>query len=96
MFNKCYDLSSGGRDEYLTLREICNQFTHAYHFQPISNQKGDIKKLFFISDRDVNKYLYSLNINYFLKEVLKIIDKDSKEITIIFDKTKNKYITTCK
>jgi len=96
MFDKCYDLASGGNNEYLLLREICNQFTHANHFQPICNQKGNIKNLFFVSDRDVNKYLYSLNIKYFLKEILKIIDKDSKEIIITFDKATDKYVTVCK
>lgn len=96
IFDDYYEISSRGEEVNLEIREVCNQFTHSYFFQPCPNSRGCLKILFFVSDRDKNKYLYSLDIKYFLGRILQIIDKDSKEMHIIFDEKENDYNIICK
>jgi len=63
MFADYYELDSGTELVKKSLREICNQFTHAYFFNPVPNSEGRIKDIFFVSDRDREKCLYSFKMS---------------------------------
>lgn len=77
---------------YLDLREICNQFIHSYFFQPLTNSKGFLSDLFFVSEHDRNECLYSLEIKNFLDHISIIVDKYPKLVSHTYDKTKDEYI----
>lgn len=95
MFEDYYDLSNNYKFK-LSFREVCNQFTHAEVFQPVSNNRGYVRYLFFVSDRDKNKHLYRISILYFLNEIEKIIDLYPKSILTQFDHKSNKYLIIVK
>lgn len=94
LFEDYYDLNLKGAVVSLELREVCNQFTHAYFFEPIPNAKGCIGTIFFVSDRYKNKCIYSLNIKSFLNQIFKIVDEFPTATHFVFDKAKKEFVIT--
>lgn len=90
-FEDYYDLASNSADS-LTLRKICNQFIHSYWFQPIGNSKGYIRTVFFVSNDLKEKYLFSINLKYFLSQLEKHIEKYPRSISYTYDAKKGEYI----
>jgi len=95
LFDDYYFLDNKS-SEFITLRYLCGQFVHAYFFQPIPDKKGNIKKLFFVSNSAKEDGIYSLSITLLLKNILKICDKYPDSIDYHFDEEKEGYAVNCK
>jgi len=85
-----YDLQSA-KKHFLVLREVCNQFIHAYFFQPLVNSRKKIGVIHFVSDRQKNNTLYSVNIKYLLRKISSIIDKYPRMTSITYNKETRRY-----
>lgn len=66
----------------ITLRNICNQFIHTFYFQLLVNSRGKIWVIEFVSKDYKDKYIYRIKLSYFLEQVLSIVDKEMKAMTI--------------
>lgn len=72
----------------LKIREVCNQIIHSYIFQSTGNSRRAFTHILFVSDRDQDEGLYSLDLKSFLKKVSKIVNTQVTKISAEYDKKK--------
>ena len=96
LFDDYYNLEKKAEKRKETLKKICNQFIHAYFFHPVGSSKSNLEEIFFVSDWDKEKYLYSVNIKYLLRQIKKVIDEYSDSIQHTYNQKKNKWETVLK
>jgi len=60
--DRCYDLTTSRHDSR-TIRFICNMFIHSFVFAPIVGEHGGLDGLFFTSDREKDRKLFSIDID---------------------------------
>jgi len=65
-------------------------------FQPVWNSRNNLGTILFVSDRDKEKHLYSINIKYLLRQIRRNIDKYPCSTSHIYNVKKGIYETTVK
>ncbi len=91
-FETMYDFKNP-QSENLKLKDILNQFIHAYFFQAFSTRKGNLRYVYVTSDKAKNKFLYVVNIQTFLKFIEKISVQEVTRSETHFDPKSGEFIT---
>ncbi len=92
-FDDYYDLSSQKKIK-MELRFLCNQFIHARFFQPVGNSNGFMRVVYFVSDHDQQKCVYSITIKSLLAKTRTIVDLYPKKMNVVYSESEGRDIVT--
>ena len=92
-FDDYYDLSSQKKIK-MELRFLCNQFIHARFFQPVGNSNRFVRVVYFVSDRDQQKCVYSVTIKSLLARIRTIINLYPKKINVVYSESAGRDLVT--
>lgn len=92
-FDDYYDLERN-KNIKIELRFLCNQFIHARFFQPVGNRNGFVRVVYFVSDRDQQKYIYSINVKSLLARIRTIVDLYPKKVNVSYSESTGRDIVT--
>ncbi len=91
-YEKLYDFDKPIKTN-LILVNLLNQFIHAHVFKVLPNRNDYIRLIFITSDREKEKFLYSIKIKDFLVYIKRICEMQVKSICRRYDNITNKITT---